>query len=109
VAGKDLIADILPPPAYIVESYAVVLEMRKQQGSELSESKKRLIQLKNDYAERYGYWQSNALPSALKAALEHSSLPAQSFFDVALGEYGNALDSGDESRADAVLDKLKKH
>lgn len=27
VQGKDLIADVLPPPAYVIESYLLVLQM----------------------------------------------------------------------------------
>src|SRR5881394_381508 len=30
VLGKDLIADILPPPEYIIESYLVTLEMENE-------------------------------------------------------------------------------
>ncbi|MDP1635079.1 MAG: hypothetical protein Q8L69_10415, partial [Gallionellaceae bacterium] len=28
VQGKDLVADILPPPEYIIESYLVTLQLR---------------------------------------------------------------------------------
>lgn len=31
VQGKDLVADILPPPEYIIESYLVTLEMTQTQ------------------------------------------------------------------------------
>ena len=33
VQGKDLIADILPPPEYIIEAYLVVLQMADETDS----------------------------------------------------------------------------
>jgi hypothetical protein len=42
VQSKDLLADILPPPSYIVESHLVAHEMRDQRGSDLDASRARL-------------------------------------------------------------------
>lgn len=35
VQGKDLVADILPPPEYLIESYLVVLEMLRAEPAAL--------------------------------------------------------------------------
>jgi methyl-accepting chemotaxis protein len=34
VEGKDIVADILPPPEYIIESYLVVLQMVQEPESD---------------------------------------------------------------------------
>jgi len=49
--GKDLIADILPPPEYILESYLeATLALNDRAG--LAQHKARLTQLHNDYDQR---------------------------------------------------------
>ena len=34
IQGKDVIADILPPPEYIIESYLLVLQMHETDNAE---------------------------------------------------------------------------
>ncbi len=51
IAGKDLVADILPPPAYVIEAYLeahLALREPEEAGAHL----KRIQQLKSDYLAR---------------------------------------------------------
>src|SRR5213080_703115 len=49
--GNDLIADILPPPEYVIESYLeATLAMREP--DQLAAHGERLVQLRKDYDER---------------------------------------------------------
>ena len=57
IKNKDLVADILPPPEYIIESYLVVQQMVNEQAPE----KLKLLQsegdrLRKEYEERHAYW-----------------------------------------------------
>jgi len=62
VAGKDLVADILPPPEYVIESYLVALQMiGETKTSEIDESIRRSNALRTEYDMRHSYW-SAALP-----------------------------------------------
>jgi hypothetical protein len=59
VQGKDLIADILPPPDYIIESYLTLFELRDMMENEeqvniLSEYL--INKLKKEYYERHEFW-----------------------------------------------------
>ena len=55
VSGKDLIADILPPPEYIIESY-LEATLAFNDPTSLDARKERLAQLRKDYDLRHEYW-----------------------------------------------------
>src|SRR5690348_12528877 len=70
--GKDLVADILPPPEYILESYLeATLALEDHAG--LGQHKARLAQLHKDYNERHLYWQQQPIDGAIKQLLTESS------------------------------------
>ena len=63
VQSKDLIADILPPPEFIIESYLVVLQLSySREAEEQGGLIERLGVLKGEYDTRHEFW--------LKAGLE---------------------------------------
>src|SRR5687768_3854310 len=63
VQGKDVIADVLPPPAYIIESYLIALEMAhgtdKTQVASLVERGRRL---RREYDARHSHWVAELEP-----------------------------------------------
>lgn len=65
VQTKDLVADILPPPLYIVEAY---LEANRalQRSLPLADAKKRMVQLRKDYDDRRSFWDTTALQADIK-------------------------------------------
>ncbi|TWI01478.1 hypothetical protein IQ17_04527 [Bradyrhizobium daqingense] len=70
--GNDLIADILPPPEYIIEAYLeATLAMREP--DQLAAHGERLVQLRKDYDERKAFWVSSSLAADLKTALVSKS------------------------------------
>src|SRR5262245_56455098 len=57
VRGKDLVADILPPPEYIIESYLVTLESAGELRPEVrAQQVERLKRLRADYDVRHEVW-----------------------------------------------------
>ncbi|MFH0730164.1 MAG: methyl-accepting chemotaxis protein [Pseudomonadota bacterium] len=116
VVGKDLIADILPPPEYIMETYLVTLQML----GEMNEANvKSLIEkgnvLKNDYLTRNKYWR-NALPEGrIKDVLiQQSYTPAMAFFDLRDNQFIPAFQKGDKAKAtelafSAMLEQYEIH
>jgi methyl-accepting chemotaxis protein len=70
--GKDLVADILPPPEYILESYLeTTLALQDRTG--LAEHKARLAQLHKDYDQRQLYWQQAPIDGSVRNLLTGSS------------------------------------
>jgi len=54
--GNDLVADILPPPAYVLEAYLeATLAMREP--DQLTAHSERLVQLRKDYEDRKTFGQ----------------------------------------------------
>jgi methyl-accepting chemotaxis protein len=105
VQGKDLVADILPPPEYIIESYLVVLQaLNEPDNTKQQLLFERFRKLKGEYEERHVYWKK-ALPEGgiKKILLEDSYRPAVVFYDKALNEFFPAIVKGDVKSADAVV------
>ncbi|WP_022720272.1 methyl-accepting chemotaxis protein [Rhodopseudomonas sp. B29] len=80
--GNDLVADILPPPAYVVEAYLeATMAMQDPEAAALHHE--RLKQLKKDYDERQAFWRSAPLDSAIKARLiKDSDREVRQFWEV---------------------------
>jgi methyl-accepting chemotaxis protein len=68
VVGKDLIADILPPPLYIVEAYMLAGEVVLRADSAVANTSK-IEALFEDYEARRVYWEQSALPEDLRDML----------------------------------------
>lgn len=88
IQKKDLIADVLPPPNFIIESYMVSLQIvESQDQAELDKLVERLKVLKNEYDSRIDHWQRQDLDAAIKEKfLKQSVEPVAEFYRLALEE-----------------------
>ncbi len=109
ILSKDLIADILPPPEYIIEAKLVTHLMIEATPAELPALKEKLKLLQKDYDARQDYWQKSPLEKKAKELLLRSSKePAEHFFSVTNGEFLAAIDAGDKEKATEIsIQKLK--
>lgn len=73
IDGKDLIADILPPPLYLIETYALINEGALHPDM-LPKNIERMRLLKTQYQERREYWKTSTLPDAMKKKLQDDVL-----------------------------------
>ena len=106
--GNDLVADILPPPAYVIEAYLeATLALRKP--SELAAHQARLAQLHKSYSERKDHWSSKSEldPSVKKRLTVDSDVEVQKFWKVAEQDMIPALSKGDKARAEAAYAELE--
>jgi len=108
IMGKDLVADILPPPEYIIESYLTVLlmddETNRDKIGELSEYLKRLEQ---DYDDRHEVWIKELPEGAMKQMLIAESYnPAKEFYKLADSEFIPAVKRGNYEAAHNTIVKL---
>ncbi len=104
--GNDLVADILPPPEYVLEAYLeATLALRNSNNVEAHA--KRLAQLKKDYEDRKTFWTGSALEPELKSLLvERSDGEVRKFWQTAEAELIPALRAGDMAKADVAYDRL---
>ena len=93
VQGKDLIADILPPPSYIIESFLLALQLQHDEGAvRTAELIARIEVLKKDFATRHAYWDRELPPGEIrKLLLEDAYFPALDFFRIMDLEYLPAI------------------
>jgi methyl-accepting chemotaxis protein len=116
VQGKDLIADILPPPEYIIEAYLVTLQIL---GETNEKSINAFIEkgkaLRADYLVRHEFW-INTLPAGrMKDILvQQSYTPAMAFFDLRDNQFIPAIQKGEKAKATelafgAIRDQYESH
>ena len=110
VQGKDLIADILPPPEYIIESYLVVLQLADAPEDKRSGLIERLQTLKKEYDDRHDFWLKESLePELQDQFLGKSYQGAREFYRVAFDEFVPLVKAGDMSTAHQKLGTMKGH
>jgi len=108
IQNKDLLADVLPPPNYIVETY---LTARLMADTESHDDLKALIAqyntLKRDYSSRQEYWKQNLQPGAVKTEVnETSRKPAEEFFTVVDQQLIPAMEKADRETAGNIVSKI---
>lgn len=95
---NELLADVLPPPAYVVEPFLettqIVLDPRDA-GRRLS----RLAALESEYRQRRGYWSRIELPEESRAQLDRVIGDADRFWRVVDGPFAHAVRAGDFATA----------
>lgn len=104
IQSKDLVADILPPPEYIIEAYLTVLQMSDEPDpARLGALKAKLRELKNGpdgYEVRHQKWVAELPEGRTKQALINDSYrSAEEFFQIAEARFIPALDRGDRAAA----------
>ncbi len=105
VQGKDLVADILPPPEYILESYLTSYELSDQKDAEkIALLQEKFKQLRKDYDLRHDYW-LEALPAGeVKTILtETSYAPAIRFYSQFEKDFLPAVMAGKLDKAKELL------
>jgi methyl-accepting chemotaxis protein len=106
--GKDLVADILPPPEYVIESYLEATLALNDPASAAVHGK-RLEQLHKGYDERRAYWQQADLDPALKRKLTDDSYrPVGRFWQLIERDFLPALAKGDSAAATTAYRALSE-
>ena len=104
--GNDLIADILPPPEYVIEAYLeATLAMREP--DQLAAHGERLIQLRKDYDERKAFWVTSSLSADLKTELVSKSDAEVQKFWKASDQLLPALKAMDAAASERIYAQLK--
>ncbi|MEX2092980.1 MAG: PAS domain-containing methyl-accepting chemotaxis protein [Pirellulales bacterium] len=105
VEGKDLIADVLPPPEYIIESYLTAFKLAEQTDAEaISRLDEKLKTLKNEYDTRHEFWVATLADGPLKEALvDRSYQPAEAFYETYESKFLPAVQAGNSAKAKELL------
>jgi len=85
---KDLVADILPPPEYIIEARLVTYQLvDAKTDNDFKRLTKKFSSLRDEYQQRQDYWKESSLNSNLKQLMNNDAKkPAIEYFDVVKNE-----------------------
>ena len=108
VQGKDLIADVLPPPEYIIESYLLALQLSRAADTGRQQAlAERMRGLKTQFDERHVFWQKQSLePQIGVLLLEDAYKPAVEFYRIAFDQLAPAARNGDAGAVAAAMQRL---
>ena len=107
VEAKDLVADVLPPPQYIIEPYVIALELVDETDpAAIDERAARLADLEAVFVQRNDVW-AEALDAnqPLRAELaDNANASGRAFFEALDARFLPAVRAGDLATAREVLD-----
>ncbi|XKV50496.1 methyl-accepting chemotaxis protein [Pseudomonas sp. nanlin1] len=105
--GKDVVADILPPPLYVIEAHLTVYQLIRHDIS-LAEGLAKLRALRTDFDTRNAYWLSSNLdPTVKNSLLGEQKQASDAYFSRLESNFIPALQQGDEAAAAKAFDQLK--
>lgn len=108
--GKDIVADILPPPLYLIEAQLVTNEIMQAPMDERRALAERFRQLHKDYDDRNAYWKSKSADldrDILANLFGKQKDTSDAYWLVLEQKFLPAVLSGDESQAHRALGELK--
>ncbi|OAN52158.1 hypothetical protein A6A04_00145 [Paramagnetospirillum marisnigri] len=108
VLGKDLVADILPPPEYVIEAY-LETSLLLADPSELPQRKQALAKLRKDYDDRHDYWVAQDFDPQIRDHLTKDAHgPAMLLWQATETQFLPALEKGDLDAARAAYAIISK-
>jgi methyl-accepting chemotaxis protein len=107
VRGKDLIADVLPPPAYLVESYLEASLIRLDPDYAKSHLA-RLQELHGEYTARRDFWAAEEAlsPQLREIVAGKSDVAAQRFWNVVETQLKPAVEARDRITVQTAFEEL---
>jgi methyl-accepting chemotaxis protein len=100
---KDLVADILPPPLFILEAHDLSIDLAgTRDAGRRDQLLKRWKGLADDFHARKDFWRTRIDSPALRAALERSESSGEQFFARAESTLLPAVAAGRLDQADAA-------
>ncbi|MBC2669747.1 methyl-accepting chemotaxis protein [Novosphingobium piscinae] len=97
----ELLADILPPPAFVVEPYlhaTLITTNPETMAQELAQ----IDENRAAFRQRREYWKTAPIPDELRAELESSLTKADAFWETMDTRFLPAAKAGDIARANAI-------
>ena len=103
-SSKDLLADILPPPLYVIETYLDALQVTStSDAASLEKLYASIAQHKKDFLQQYNFWHTREIDPQIKLILDQELYPSGSaVFDIIETKLKPAVQSSRWSEAETV-------
>lgn len=105
IQDKDVVADTLPPPLYVVEAFFEVARLTRD-VSRLPATRKRIGELKKEYTQRREYWSGQRLDPALVKLMDDAHAPAAKFWDGVEAQLLPAIERKNPAAIDAAYARV---
>ncbi len=111
VLGKDLIADVLPPPEYIIEPYLLSVQMIDETDpTRITQLTERGERLRVDYESRQEFWKRELPKDSMSDLMTVTAYrAAMEFFRLRDEQYVPAIRANDRERARVLLAQMNRH
>jgi methyl-accepting chemotaxis protein len=105
IEGKDLVADILPPPEYIIESNLLSYQLLNETDmNNIEDIIKKSEELENEYYERHDYWTNTLKEGDIKQYIIYDAYNyAVEFFNIRDKEFFTAIREGNKEKANSLI------
>ena len=105
--GKDVVADILPPPLYLIESQLQVYTLLHAKPEEREGLLQTLARLQKEFEERNRFWQESNLNEPLKLLLlGEQKQQGELFWQLLNTQFVPAINAGDIATATRIATNL---
>ena len=106
--GKDVVADILPPPLYIIEAQLTVTEILHGPVAGRAALLEKLKQLRTDYDTRNAYWQKADIDRAVLDSLQgKQKTHADQYWKILDAEFLPALNGESHEKRESAFQNLQ--
>ena len=108
--GKDVVADILPPPLYVIEAQLVAYDIAAASSDQRPKLLEKINQLHKDYDDRNKFWTDAELdPSVKQKLLGEQRRQADLFWAELDKNFLPAVASRDQPALDASLKQMRQY
>lgn len=105
--GKDVVADILPPPLYLIESQLQVYTLLHAKPEEREPLLQTLARLQQEFESRNRFWQESSLNEPLRELLlGEQKVQGELFWQLLNDKFVPAIKAGDLAQAGAIAARL---
>jgi HAMP domain-containing protein len=110
IRDNNLIADILPPPAYILESFLTLMQLNDEKDPEMRELLiEKIRKLQKKYYKTIEFWRKALPDGPMRNILTKQSYnPAVEFYNLFESSFLPAVLSSDKITANAAMGKLDR-
>ena len=107
IQSNDLVADVLPPPQYIVEAALLVRQIRSAAPPERESLTARFQQTREEFETGQKRWLSEDMPEHLRELItDNTATPARAFYAEVEQHFMPALAANDDAAMDESLHRL---
>ncbi|MFQ1730506.1 methyl-accepting chemotaxis protein [Aeromonas veronii] len=105
--GKDVVADILPPPLYLIESQLQVYTLLHAKPEEREALLQTLARLQQEFESRNRFWQESSLNEPLRELLlGEQKVQGELFWQLLNDKFVPSIKAGDLAQAGAIAARL---